>query len=93
MYSFKTEFPDFDPATMPEIPSSWEDTSWRNDVCPSFSVAENFSVYIDYKDPKDREFDDPSTPRFFINRTLEDGSSICEMMTDDWDAILNYFEV
>jgi hypothetical protein len=33
--SYRQEFPNFDPATMPEIPTGWEDISWHNDACPS----------------------------------------------------------
>lgn len=47
MYNFRTEFPDFDPATMPEIPSNWTDTSWDNDTCPSFAAQENITVFVD----------------------------------------------
>jgi hypothetical protein len=54
--TFRTEFPDFDPTTMPAIPADWEDISWHNDACPSFKTPNGYTVWIDYADETQREF-------------------------------------
>jgi hypothetical protein len=53
---FTIEFPDFDPATMPDIPDTWVDISWHNDSCPSFEAGHGIIVYVDYDDQAMREF-------------------------------------
>lgn len=75
-------FPDFSLGTLPAIPEGWEDTSWKNDACPSFGVA-NLRIFIDYADPKQRELG-PDTNRFLI--CGEDGDLI--LATDDWNEVL-----
>lgn len=89
MSDFRIEFPDFDPATLPAIPSDWKDVSWCNDACPSFEVDENHTVYIDYADTTLREI--PDWKRFFIQKYSEDGSAVCVMMSDDFQMVLDYF--
>lgn len=61
--NYRAEFPDFAPADMPAIPGGFLDTSWHNDVCPSFtSDAIGLTLWIDYANPEDREH--PSWSRF-----------------------------
>lgn len=91
MSNFRTEFPDFDPATMPAIPSEWTDTSWREEPCPSFEAQENITVFVDYEDPMDREMQD-AYPRFLIQVYDAEGNALSEFNTDDWDKILDYFK-
>ena len=91
MYNFRTEFPDFDPATMPAIPFEWKDTSWCNDTCPSFAAQENITVFVDYEDINLREMQD-DYPRFHIQSYDAEGNAISELITDDWDKILDYFK-
>lgn len=73
--TFKTEFPDFDPATMPAIPVGFDDVSWANDVCPSFfAPADDLTLWIDYADPKRREFE--SAARFGLYHQRHDDGAI-----------------
>jgi hypothetical protein len=53
----KRSFPDFDLDTLPQIPSDWEDTSYVNDVCPSFCVGADIQIMIDYQNYEDRELE------------------------------------
>lgn len=63
--TYRTEFPDFDPTTMPSIPEGFADVSWHNDACPSFhNKAIGLVLFVDYVDARNREF--PETPRFLL---------------------------
>lgn len=56
--TYRTEFPDFPAADMPEIPFGFDDMSWRNDACPRFdSEALGLTLWIDFKDPAQREIE------------------------------------
>jgi hypothetical protein len=61
---------------------SWCDTSWKNDSCPSFTIANGskdvFVLYLDHKEITDRENDED---RFYLRifPRIDDGS------TDDID--------
>jgi len=56
MRTLNSEFPNYDDTiTMPE---GWIDTSWHNDVCPSFEKVfgdTTFRLWCDFKDPALRE--------------------------------------
>lgn len=90
MYDYRKEFPDFDPATMPEIPAGFEDRSWHNDGCPSF-VHEKFglAISIDFADIDLRESGEDG-PRFLMYRVEPDGSWHDEpfLETSDWEAVV-----
>ena len=88
--TYRTEFPDFDPATLPAIPANWTEFSWHNDSSPSWNTGAGMIVAIDFVDMKLREMQDDS-PRFVVladanvhnhNDTL--------FMSDDWAEILAY---
>jgi len=52
------EFPDFPIMAVPELPDGWDDTSWHNDVCPSFErdVGDvTYKIFCNYKDIDKRE--------------------------------------
>lgn len=53
-------FADYDQTTLPAIPADWTDTSYHNDVCPSFVTPvvgdQRVVVFVDYPDPNSREF-------------------------------------
>ena len=56
MSNYKTEFPDFDNEL--SLPDGWVDTSWHNDVSPSFEKQfgdVTYRIWCDYKDPARRE--------------------------------------
>lgn len=56
MRTAKSEFPHYDDTI--EMPEGWIDTSWHNDVCPSFErdIGEvTYKVFCNFKDPVKRE--------------------------------------
>lgn len=56
MSNYKQEFPDFD--TELNLPEGWIDTSWHNDICPSFEKqfgAVTYKIFCDYTNPDRRE--------------------------------------
>jgi hypothetical protein len=80
-------FPDFDPATLPPMPAEWQDSSWRNDACPSFSIADRWRVYIADADPARRECG-PESPRFSLFSGTEFDVGDTVFHGDDWGAVL-----
>lgn len=85
--TFRTEFPDFDPATLPAIPAGWTDQSWHNDACPCFNAGNGKVVFIDYADPTLREW--PEGKRFTVQGDPEmvDHNDVL-FETDDWAELL-----
>jgi hypothetical protein len=86
--TYREEFPDYDPASMPAIPAGWTDISWRNDACPSFDAGNMRVVYVDYASPDRREWSEArrfsvteETPHMRIRTVLE---------SDDWQEVLDY---
>ena len=56
MSNYKTEFPDFDNEL--SLPNDWIDSSWHNDVSPSFEKQIGdikYKIWCDFKDPDRRE--------------------------------------
>jgi hypothetical protein len=54
--TYKIEFPHYDDTIT--LPEGWTDTSWHNDVCPSFEKTFGdtiFRLWCDFKDPEKRE--------------------------------------
>ena len=86
--TYRTEFPDYPPESMPAIPAGWIDTSWHNDTCPSFQVGENGpQVYVDYLNPARREIE--GCPRFTVIVYDENDEQMPPLLeTDDWSAVL-----
>lgn len=87
--TYRTEFPDFDSATMPAIPAGWTDQSWHNDACPSFNAGNGMVVFIDFADPSLKEFED--TKRFTVHSDPEvhDSNDVL-FETDDWEECLAF---
>ena len=89
--TYRTEFPDFDPATLPAIPEGYDDASWGIEACPSFTNADlGLTIWVDYADASVREH--PEGPRFGIYACDGDGARIddgFEFDSDDWQAILD----
>jgi hypothetical protein len=84
--TYREQFPDFDPATMPAIPAEWQDTSWHNDACPSFRIGNGKMVFIDHADPAQREF---AVTRFSVQADPEVHNSNDVLLdTDDWSDVL-----
>lgn len=88
--TFREEFPDFPAAEMPAMPDGFDDSSWKNDACPSIkNETLGLLVFVDYVDASLREH--PETPRFVVLKLdaegcLEDCESL--LVTDDWSAVL-----
>lgn len=56
MNAYKSEFPHYDDTLT--LPEGWVDTSWHNDVCPSFEKLigdMRYRIWCDFKDPELRE--------------------------------------
>ena len=89
MRTYKTAFPCF----TDEMPifEGFEDTSWKNDACPSFQFplggGSFLRVWVDYADPSQR--DCPELERFAVDLIHdEDGSDTATVLqTDDLDLV------
>lgn len=91
-----TAFPDYPASDLPAIPSDWRDDSWHNDTCPRFTVGNDrgrfVTVWIDYKNPHDREI--AESPRFSVNvQSMIEDSWIDVFASDDWQEILDRVQV
>jgi len=73
------------------IPTEWQDTSWLQDGCPSFSHKE-LHIWVDAKNPKDR--DNQDTKRYAIHETYEIASGWGDVLieTDSFEAVLKFVE-
>lgn len=60
------EFPAFDLSTMPALPEGFEESSWHNDVAPSYvrDVVGGLSVHIWIHEADPAEREQPDFPRF-----------------------------
>ncbi len=89
--TYRDEFPDFDPATMPAIPADWTGISWHNDGCPSWNTGNGLVVCVDYAAPEQREF--PEGPRFcvIVDPAISDHNEDL-FQSDDWEAVLAFAE-
>lgn len=88
--TYRTEFPDYDPATMPTIPEGWADQSWHNDACPSFNAGNGKVVFIDFADKSLREWEG-DLARFTVHadpQVTDHNEVLYE--SDDWSAILAF---
>jgi hypothetical protein len=78
--TYKKAFPDFELDV--EIPAGFNDTSWRNDACPSWeNPAGSMKLFVDYQQPEDREC---GGGRFTLAYLDQDGTIENEFTTDDW---------
>jgi len=87
---YKTEFHFFD-FDIPKIPEGFKDSSWHNNVCPSFErvLGDQLIVFwVDYKNPKRRE---RKGLQFFItSEPNNDGLNDLELVleTESWDEAM-----
>jgi len=89
--SWQTEFPDFPAADLPAIPAGFEDTSWHNDACPSFTSDQiGLTIWVDYLDPALRELEG-AYQRFCVT-PQDHGVETTEpsLMTDSWEEVLAF---
>jgi len=84
-------FKDFNPVTLPAIPAGFVDSSWKNDICPSFSnEALNLKIWVDFEDTALREFADGT--RFHVTDLDGCTSGVNDLDTDSWDEVLAFVE-
>lgn len=93
--SYLTEFPGFGVLDVP-LPAGFTDQSRRGNTCPSFSLFGSddnaewalLTVFIDFLNEEDREFD--GEPRFhvYVGAGLETGNAA--LRSDDWEEILQF---
>lgn len=88
---YQTEFPDFGTFDLP-LPDGFADTSWHNDVCPSFErdLGDDtyLRIFVDYANPADRE--NPGAKRFTCQRVMPDGDTVRGLHSDAWQAVLTW---
>lgn len=87
--TYTTEFPDFDPATMPDVPDTWEDVSWHNDNCPSFMIGDHLLVFVDHVDPAQRLNPETRYQVMPLTAGQYDGADSL-MDSDDWAEVLAF---
>lgn len=89
--SIETEFPDYPRSSLPDL-AGFEDTSWRNDTCPSFKKG-NHLVWVDW--PRDEDRECPGGQRFIVCK-LDDEGCLTEddpvLETDGWHFVQAFFE-
>jgi hypothetical protein len=81
---WKQEFPDFGDELGIRVPPGWEDVSWHNDVCPSFSYEiftaakqYEYRCFVDYAAAGRRELEGP---RFRLALFESDGGPcLCDV--------------
>lgn len=85
---YQTEFPDFDPATMPAIPEGFADISWHNDACPAFHhQTVGLVLFVDYADKASREF--AESCRFQLCACDADGAPEETLLeSEDWAEVV-----
>ena len=88
---YREEFPEIDPATMPEMPAGFEDQSWHNDASPTFySVELSIAIAVQHEDPEKRELED--SRRFIVFKQDEDGPGNDLLETDEWDEVTRFID-
>ena len=88
---YRKEFPDIDPATMPEIPEGFEDQSWHNDASPTFHSEElAVSIAVQHVDPAQRELE--GSKRFIVFEQNDDGPGKDLLETDDWGEVSSFID-
>jgi hypothetical protein len=76
--TWRTQFRDYPvPPEIEELVASGmiQDTSWGNDICPSFEMhrhGQGIRIWVDHPDPERREMKNPQ--RFFISPLVWDAS-------------------
>ena len=81
----RERFPTYDVATLPPIPSTWEEVSWKCENCPSFKFND-YIIYTDFELEDDREFGG-DTLRYTVLSCAPDRDD-WTLETDDWEEVL-----
>lgn len=86
---WKFEFGDFPDADMPTLPEGWADTSYHNDMGPSFEhEAAGWRLWVQWSDPAQREFED--TPRFSLCPTDDRAWEFTHTAFDTWEQVTEF---
>jgi hypothetical protein len=91
--NYKIEFPHYDDELT--LPDGWLDTSWHNDVCPSFENKIDGVVYRIWCDFKDPSLSEVGGLRFAVNRrTIEQDDELIPLgefntLQEALDSIIN----
>ena len=84
---YKVEFPDFELGV--EIPEGWYEASWHNDICPSWEWGDLYKLFIDYKNPQDREMSE--LKRFCIAKIHDiDELNEAVLHTDNFEDVVTF---
>lgn len=86
-------FPDFDLATLPDIPDGFEDDTVENEGCPIFiHHGLGLELVVAYPDPEMREGDQARYVLSALTPTVSDGwqtlGSTVLAASEDWNDIL-----
>ncbi len=72
-----------------EKPEGWNNSSWHNDACPSWSVN-GWQIFIDHPEPDRRELG-PDIKRFSVVLESEYGEGEPSVLeTDAWTEVLTF---
>jgi hypothetical protein len=74
------------------IPEDWVDESYRNDACPSWSVA-GLHIYADHVDPDQREYKTPDRFSIWLLGEYNESENSFEFHTNDWGEVLRVVEL
>jgi hypothetical protein len=91
MQPYLYAFPDFGELDI-QVPANFNDTSYKNDTCPSFSSTKfsngsSLVLFVDYKGVEKREYED--TKRFILVLRDEEDTYVKDLvLTDDYAEIL-----
>jgi hypothetical protein len=89
--NYRKEFPDFD-FDIPALPDGFFDTSWHNNVSPSFehklTDTHSVTLWVDYLNPDRREC---GGSQFLVCIHLTEEMEFSEVFleTDSWDEAIN----
>ena len=90
MKNYEIEFPHFTGVEMPTF-EGFEDTSWHNDVCPSFERklkhGVSVRVWVDHPNPKEREEDSTLNHRFAIDLLQDDECIETILVSNDLEEV------
>ena len=73
------------------IPGDWENSSWGNDACPSWT-HNGYQIFVDHPDPKEREDEDWKRFRLMIADEYGYGDS-WGFETDDLEEVKKAIKV
>jgi len=91
--NYKTEFPNFDYIPFLASHIEWYDTSWHNDICPSFErlTPDKFTVkvFFEYKTPEKREIED--NEKYYVALYNKDNEFIKDLLITDYENEVRLF--